>query len=91
MAEQIDTDATALLSPLEGLEPTSAADVQQAVMDALVAGSGYVLGASLNSWLGNGEPSVNHQVLMGPAGTVCIVAVSVQTLPAHRLGEVGRA
>jgi hypothetical protein len=72
-------------------EPTTSPNVQSAVLQALLEASGALLGTSIASWLETGEMAQSHRVLMGPAGTVCLVAVAVKTLPAYSLGEGGQA
>jgi hypothetical protein len=89
--EVIDVTTTTPEEALQALDPTSAPGVQSAVLDALMESSGQLLGQSLKGWLETGEEVQGHKILMGPAGTVVLVAVVVKTLPPYLLGQGGQA
>ena len=48
-------------------------------MDALAYDAGVLLGNAITKWVDTGEIAQNHRILIGPSGTVALVAVCVKT------------
>jgi hypothetical protein len=84
-------NSTAPTGFVETLDAALTPKDQQAVMEALAYDAGVLLGTVINKWVDIEEIVQVHRILMGPAGTVALVAVCGRTLPPQMLGDGGKA
>jgi hypothetical protein len=86
-----DTNKMPHAEAAEALVAVVRPEARQAILDSMAASAGGLLGQALTAWVETGEIAQGHRIMMGPAGTVALVAVSVRTLPPHMRGGNGRA